>query len=420
MVKAPTPTITAQNLGVPLNLWTMVGAYLTKAGDFNRFIRSCKTFFVAGTQPMATKMNETIAPASHSICRALYQRLCAIDISLPHPFVTEQPITEYVAALAKVQLSQEQEIMQLCIKHAALVKKHYDAKRFVSLTTLARLEAISQILDNINSEIITSVASFGQGDTLNISNTGITRIPCSLFSNPQYQAYFHGLTELHCTDNFIRTLRLSDLPALQIFDIENNRLHYLDIGNLPELADVRIVENNLTGTFDLSGFPLLESVAVGSNALTQINVTGLKHLVSLDCSYNQLRELTVDSPVICDLNCMYNELHALNVTHVTHLTSHLDDHDPTIQGLSVYDNPENIQFSPKLLAKFGAELTRQLNFPDVIAVDNDLNSEPEANHDNKESSTAAPDAEMTQSQSDNDSDDDIDTEPVHKRRTLPR
>jgi len=417
MIKAPTPDKTAQSLSVPLNIWTMVSAYLTRAGDFNRFIRSCKTFFIAGTQPMATTMHEAITPHRLTICRALYQRLCAIDISLPQQFVTQDPITEYAAALAKVQLSQEQEVLQLCKKYSALVKKQYDAKRLLKLTTLARLEAISQILDAINSEIITSVANFGQGHTLNISNTGITRIPSSLFSNPQHQAYFQGLTELECNNNFVRVLRLANLPALAIFDIENSQLCFLQLHHLPALRCIRLLDNELAGELDLTALPSLTDVSVHGNKLKRLNVKGLPLLALLDCSYNELSELFVDSPAIADLNCMRNELQKLEVTHVTHLTSHLDDEDPTVQGLSVYDNPEHMQFSQSLIDKFGAELTRQLNYPDGIAVDDDLNSEPEANHDKEESLTAAPDAEMTQSQSDNNSDDDIDAEPVHKRRT---
>ncbi|MGE3318567.1 MAG: hypothetical protein AB7I18_04660 [Candidatus Berkiella sp.] len=427
MISAPgsrssKPEKTAVKLGLPLSVWSMVSTYLTSPIDFNSFIRASKLFLSSGTKPLATRMNEAISPQNHLLCAALYRRLCAIDVSLPQQFVTQDPITEYATALAKVQQAQEQEIVHLSKNHAALVKKYYDVKALIKLTTLARLEAINQILDSINSEIITSVDSFGQGNSLDLSEVGITRMPSSLIANPQYQVYFQSLRELNCNNNFIRALRLANLPALAIFDIEENLLCFLQLHNLPALSDIRLLNNKLAGELDLTAFSSLTDVSVHANQLTRLNVKGLQLLNLLDCSYNELTELFVDSPAIADLNCMMNELQKLEVTHVTHLTSHVDDTDPNVQGLSVYANPEHMQFSPNLLAKFGAELTRQLNYDQGNRSDVEMHSEHEADLENEESITEAPDAEMTQSQSDNDSDDEMESthsERQYKRRSSP-
>lgn len=379
MIKSPAPEIkslhrTAIDLGAPATVWTMVSNYLTNASDYNHFIRTCRLFLFAGTQRLTTHMESPATMPSTPICISLYHRLCAIDDSLPVNLSSENPIIEYLEALARVQKSQEQEIIYLCSHHPALVKKYYIAHDLLPLSPLARLERTHQMLDTINTNIITSADSFGNR-ALILENFGLTRFPKSLLLNPQYRGYFQHLKTLNCSNNFIQTMVLQNLPCLKTIEIEASNLHYLQMSNLPRLRYIRIPDNQLTGTLDLTPFPLLVSIHVHNNKLNRIMLIGLQFLEFLDCSYNELTELTVDSPMIHDLNCMMNSLQNLTVVHLTHLMGHTDDSDPNTQGLSVYANPLQATFSLNLIERFGDELRRQLHYDNLsTGIDADIST----------------------------------------------
>ncbi|MBS0286362.1 MAG: hypothetical protein JSR17_03650 [Proteobacteria bacterium] len=371
---APTTGVNARALGPTSQLWSLVADYLVKPLDFNHFVRSCKLFLQAGTQAVASDDGKITVAVKESVVFTLYQRLCRLDDTLPVCFSTDDHLNEYLAALKKVQLAQEKEIAYLRKHHPQVVKMNLEEVKLDELPCLNRLEAINQIIDDININVIVNSSTFGRRK-LNLQSLGITRLPESLMA--QYRNYFNNLRELNCSNNKIRVLNIKNLPRLQIFDCESNGMKVLKLENLPSLEHICFNNNYLRGTLDLRSFKKLIGVAVHNNKLKSLLLDGLLAMRFLDCSNNHLKALTVNSSVVEDLNCSRNYLDTLSIEHLDNLAA-FDEQSNT--GLNLYTNRLS-RIPDNLVAKFGKKWANEClddQREDVdIESDTDVDSETE-------------------------------------------
>ena len=165
-------------------------------------------------------------------------------------------------------------------------------------------------------------------------------------TNLQGLQYFNNLHDLSLGNLDITTLNLSNLnllknlalnslikaPTLSLpANVENLRIYdspiinNANIQNLTNLKTLYLINSisNIT-SFDISNFKFLKEFQCSndsnSNKLTEINVSGLPSLESLNCQDNNLTNLNfTGTNNLKELNCSYNKLTAIDISSLTDL-----------------------------------------------------------------------------------------------------
>ena len=123
---------------------------------------------------------------------------------------------------------------------------------------------------------------------------GVTQIDVQRLgiSNLTGIKYFTALTSLHCYNNDLTSLDVSDCTALTYLDCSDNRLTSLDVSKNTELGWLNCSENQLR-SLDVSKNTALGSLYCSGNRLTSLDLSQNTNLKSLYCSANQLTSLDV-------------------------------------------------------------------------------------------------------------------------------
>ena len=123
---------------------------------------------------------------------------------------------------------------------------------------------------------------------------GVTQIDVQRLgiSNLTGIKYFTALTSLHCYNNQLTSLDVSDCTALTYLDCSDNRLTSLDVSKNTELGWLNCSGNRLT-SLDLSQNTKLNQLYCSDNQLTSLDVSKNTELGWLYCSANQLTSLDV-------------------------------------------------------------------------------------------------------------------------------
>jgi Leucine-rich repeat (LRR) protein len=189
--------------------------------------------------------------------------------------------------------------------------------------------------------------------SLNLTSlTNLTEIDCSI--NKLVNLNINGLNNLqkiYCPGNELTTLDLTGLNSLSSLDCGDNKLTNIVLSNLTNLSKINCASNELTN-INVNGLTNLTDLDCRFNKLTNLILTGLTNLVNLDCGFNKL--LTTISltnltslnnfsiigasspsdpnqsilsnldlsglPNLITLNCQYNKLTSLNLNNLTNLT----------------------------------------------------------------------------------------------------
>ncbi|MDR2496584.1 MAG: hypothetical protein LBD21_05605 [Tannerellaceae bacterium] len=122
------------------------------------------------------------------------------------------------------------------------------------------------------------------------------------------------VTELDVhTQGLTGAMDISGLKNLQSLRCSYNLLTSLNVSGLTALNMLVCVDNKLTA-LDVSGLSSLTSIYCGLNQLTTLDVSGLKQLEALYCNDNQLTSLNVSGlSALRTLGCNFNNLTALNL-----------------------------------------------------------------------------------------------------------
>ena len=170
--------------------------------------------------------------------------------------------------------------------------------------------------------------------------------------------YFTSLTELHCGENYLAELDVSqntalktlkcyqndlteiDLsmnPYLEYFDCDNNHLTELNLSNNPALRFIDCTSNQLT-VLDNSSNPAMEYIYCFNNLLISLDTSGNTALVYIDCHSNRLTELDFSfNSNLGFINCSSNALTSLNVFSAFSL-EHLQCYDNQLTAIDISTN----------------------------------------------------------------------------------
>ena len=133
--------------------------------------------------------------------------------------------------------------------------------------------------------------------------------------------YFTALTELLCSNNWLRALDVSKNTALTSLDCHYNWLTALDVSQNTALTWLECSNTQLTA-LDVSNNTALTSLECNRNQLTTLDVSQNTALTDLVCSDNQLTALNVsECTALGKLYCNNNQLTALDVSQNTALYS---------------------------------------------------------------------------------------------------
>ena len=209
---------------------------------------------------------------------------------------------------------------------AHLKRKHPNHKQWLVIdtqdisaneVTLEFLMTRHQQLDAFNESIIVSKIDL-QSNRLNLSNSGITRIPEALFHDESLATYWRNVVEFECTDTIICHLpnSIGNLSSLRTLICENNELQQLpdSIGNLLALVVLNCSVNRLQQLPDTLGN--LVALDCSDNRLQQLpdSIGNLAELQELYCGSNQLQQLPDSISNLVALQSLYctdNQLQCL-------------------------------------------------------------------------------------------------------------
>ena len=148
---------------------------------------------------------------------------------------------------------------------------------------------------------------------LNVSNNQLTTIDLSSCSN---------LTSLGCNNNNLTQLDLSSCSKLTELDCTDNQLTTVDLSSCSNLTSLWCYNNNLT-QLDLSSCSKLKHVDCSGNSLTSLDLSPCKALESFSCSDNKVKISSLDFSSCTALTNLYldgSKVSSLNLSSCTALT----------------------------------------------------------------------------------------------------
>ncbi|WP_264520529.1 T9SS type A sorting domain-containing protein [Flavobacterium sp. N1994] len=118
----------------------------------------------------------------------------------------------------------------------------------------------------------------------------------------------------------ISNLDLTGLTSLTSLNCMSNNLTSLNVADLTNLTSLQCASNHIT-SLDVTPLVNLTSLSCGSNPLTTLNVTPLTHLLGLECSLTSIVAIDLSTLTNLDsLNLVGNAISSLNLSNNSALT----------------------------------------------------------------------------------------------------
>lgn len=282
-------------LGLPTELWVHIAQYLNEKESIT-FGHICPHF---------SRITYSL------LLQPYYDRLRAMDESLPALLITPKTLIEFTNAIKKIQIRQQNEIAYLS-KHHPLIMESLLKEHTSTPITIKTLEEQHRILDEANIQIIKEKININS-TKLNLDKRHITRLPVSFFKTEGYVDFWKNLVSLSCSNNLLATLNLENLVKLKELYCDDNQLVIVNILKLKALKKLHCSYNQLT-VLDLQEHEALKELFCSFNLLTALPLQGKKKLRELYCSNNQLTSLYLQDLIeIETIFCNNNWLNTLNL-----------------------------------------------------------------------------------------------------------
>ncbi len=227
----------------------------------------------------------------------MYNRLYAIDPSLPALLTPATAVIDFNAALLKIRKTQNAEVESLKQRYSDLfTMEGQEVLSCYAPETIEALERKEAWLDIFNANMIERVIEKNPlSITLSLSGMGITRIPIAMIKIEANPYYWERLQNLDCSNNKIMALNnLSDLKALQILDCQDNNLTALNLCNFPNLTTLNCDKNNIV-FLRMHKLPSFINLSCNKNKISDLNLTTLSTLQFLQCKENNITSLNLEN-----------------------------------------------------------------------------------------------------------------------------
>ena len=126
----------------------------------------------------------------------------------------------------------------------------------------------------------------------------------------------YSLKELSCVNNLsLRSLDLSDCPALSHLEIGGSNISSLDLSNNPAITVLDCRYNKSMTSLDLSKNTALTELYCYNNHLTTLDLSKNTALTSLNCNRNQLTSLDLSNNTeLVEFRCLENQIKMLDLS----------------------------------------------------------------------------------------------------------
>jgi Leucine-rich repeat (LRR) protein len=166
-----------------------------------------------------------------------------------------------------------------------------------SLISINEAEAVNGLyISNAGIHDMTGIEEFVKLDTLICEINPIYSLDVSNCISLKYLDVSHVCGFSGCGKSILKTLDISNNPALEELYCSGNRLTSLDLSGCNSLKKVYCSENDLT-RLDISKNTVLTILRCGSNQLTSLDVSTSSELTDIVCYDNLLASLDVSN---CD------------------------------------------------------------------------------------------------------------------------
>ncbi|RKR05248.1 putative repeat protein (TIGR01451 family)/predicted secreted protein (Por secretion system target) [Flavobacterium sp. 90] len=138
-----------------------------------------------------------------------------------------------------------------------------------------------------------------------------------------------NLNTLDCRDNLLTNLNIINSPVFNYLDCSNNKLTNLNLTNAKDLVTLNCKNNLLSSIdFDNKNLNILKTLVCNDNAILGLNLTNFYELWYIDCHNNSLKNLELQSgSKLGELNCSQNKLTNLVLSDL-----------PNLSTMNSYDN----------------------------------------------------------------------------------
>lgn len=179
-----------------------------------------------------------------------------------------------------------------------------------------------------------------QDEADNISQLFLSTQPCCTYITSLVGIQsFHNLNTLDISNNFYLTeLDLTGLVHMWSVDCRNNQITSLTLTGLTGMQNLSCNSNQLT-TLDLSGLTTLSAVWCSDNQLTSINLQGATAMDGIACSNNQLTSLDFSGcPLMRSLEADNNLLTTLDFSNCPIFVA-LQANNNLLTSINLSNNP---------------------------------------------------------------------------------
>ena len=332
-----------EGLWLPNDIWATIASFLDNK-DLNQFRQLCSATQFVGSNVI--------------ILQPLYNRLYAMDDTLPPLLPQEGTLTAFKQACEKIQAKQQSEITYLTKCHPTIMAKTKYKEIFKKSVTmlLQSLEAKNASLNKINRKIIKTKINLNRTG-LDLDGIGITRLSAALFQEPAEIHFWRNLTYLSCNQNKLDILNVQELAKLQWLSCNENQLTTLNVKGLAVLKGLECNNNQLT-TLNVQGLTALKELLCNMNKLLTLNLQGLATLKKLNCHNNPLKTLILTG-VHASTKDKYAELERILLFNKLSQTNSPQARRAIIRRLGADYTPENCRkycpiYATKLFASDSA------------------------------------------------------------------
>jgi len=250
--------------------------------------------------------------------RASFNELESIDLSncpaLEEVYLGYNNLTE-------LNLSNNKEIRHISVSHNKL--RAFDATQLsVAEYIQVPWNEISDLrLDNPACvELLAGNNKLSDIDLTKVPNVTALELTVNNLTNLDLSANTR-LKQVFVTDNRIENVSFPDQPmsSLGVFSAGSNRISSLDFTKMPNLSELVLSRNNLSGSVDLSPLGSLSYLNLSTNAVEKLTFAGSAPLSAVYVQYNKLTTLSVPNSNCVVIDATRNNLASVNISACSQL-----------------------------------------------------------------------------------------------------
>ncbi|WP_449386693.1 DUF7619 domain-containing protein [Chryseobacterium lineare] len=178
-------------------------------------------------------------------------------------------------------------------------------------------------------------------EALNVSRLNVSGQPGNMITDLTGINEFTNLVLLNASSNALTNLQITGLSYLQSLSVRNNSLTYLSVSNLNSIHTLDIVNNQLE-SIDISGLPNLVTLECNNNLLTTIILNNNNSLLNIQAANNKLTTVAFEeAPNLSNLYLKNNLFTTIDAGQLTGLNNFDFSNNPNLISFNIKNGKDN-------------------------------------------------------------------------------